>query len=93
MITFLKAFLAGILVLMAYVTAVASLDRSVLSAGAVLLRDSWGRATLADAYFGFTTFFLWVAYLGNTAISVYVLVQLFRLPPGSSVEALLLRRT
>ena len=58
--------------------------------------------------FGFTTFFVWVAYreqrlaskgmwlvlillLGNIAMATYVLIQLFRLPEGASVESLLLR--
>jgi hypothetical protein len=31
--------------------------------------------------------------LGNIAIAVYVLIQLFRLPRGSSMEDLLLRKT
>jgi hypothetical protein len=104
----LKLLFAAILVSMAAVTIRASLDRSVFEAGN-LIDDPWGLATLADAYFGFVTFYVWVAYkergkaarlawlalimtLGNLAMSSYVLVQLFRLPPGAGVEALLLRR-
>ena len=51
----------GILVAMVTITVQASLDRSILEAGP-LLDDSWFRATLADAYFGFLTFYCWVAY-------------------------------
>jgi len=44
------------------VTVVASIERNVLVAGSELMPDAWFRATLADAYFGFITFFIWVAY-------------------------------
>ena len=53
---------AGILGVMIYVTFAASLERSVFVAGAELWTDPWFKATLADAYFGFITFFVWVAY-------------------------------
>jgi predicted permease len=69
----------------------------------------WFIATMFDAYFGFLTFFCWVAYketsnlarvvwlvaillLGNIAMSVYMLLQLFRLPANAGVESLLLRK-
>jgi hypothetical protein len=35
--------------------------------------------------------FVAIMGLGNIAVSVYVLVQLFRLPPGAGAEQLLLR--
>lgn len=35
--------------------------------------------------------FVLVMTLGTIAVSAYLLIQLYRLPPGSSVEALLLR--
>ena len=47
---------------MSAVTTVASLERSVLQGGVGLWPDPWFIATLADAYFGFFTFYLWVAY-------------------------------
>ena len=47
---------------MLWVTVVASIERNVLEAGSELMTDAWFRATLADAYFGFITFFTWVAY-------------------------------
>ncbi|MET0556255.1 MAG: DUF1475 family protein [Vicinamibacteria bacterium] len=106
--TRLKLLFAGILVVMLAVTTWASLDRSVFQAGN-LLDDPWGVATLVDAYMGFLTFYVWVAYketglgrrlvwfvlimgLGNIAMAAYVLVQLFGLPAGATVETLLLRK-
>lgn len=53
---------SAILVAMLAVTAYASLDRSILNVGPQLTSDPWFHATLADAYFGFLTFFVWVAY-------------------------------
>ena len=47
---------------MTWITVVASLDRNVLQAGNGLWPDPWFIATLMDAYFGFLTFFAWVAY-------------------------------
>jgi len=107
--TRLKLLFAGILVVMLAVTTWASLDRSVFQAGN-LLDDPWGVATLVDAYMGFLTFYVWVAYkerdlgrrllwfvlimgLGNIAMAAYVLIQLFGLPSGASLETLLLRKS
>ena len=63
---FLKLLFGGILIAMLSVTVMASLDRSVFTAGADLWRDPWGKATLFDAYCGFLTFFVWVAYKEKT---------------------------
>ncbi len=52
----------GILVALLAVTTYASLDRSVFDVGPQLTSDPWFHATLADAYFGFLTFYVWVAY-------------------------------
>jgi hypothetical protein len=41
---------------------VASRDRSIMNVGAVLWSDPWFHATLLDAYAGFITFYVWVAY-------------------------------
>lgn len=46
----------------------ASLDRAVWNAGGQLLSDRWFQATLLDAYLGFLTFFIWVAYKESTHI-------------------------
>ena len=58
----LRLFFAAILVGMLTVTIVAGLDRGVWVAGTELWPDPWFRATLADAYFGFLTIYLWIAY-------------------------------
>ena len=55
-------FFGGVLVAMLAVTSYASFDRSILNVGPPLTSDPWFHATLADAYFGFLTFYLWVAY-------------------------------
>lgn len=57
----LRLLFGAILASMIAVTTWASLDRSVFEAGN-LLDDRWGVATLCDAYFGFVTFYVWVAY-------------------------------
>lgn len=44
------------------VTTWASLQEDVLTGGAHVLQYRWGWATLADAYFGFLTFYCWVFY-------------------------------
>lgn len=58
----LVAFFVLVLAAMIAVTVAASLERGVFAALAALWPDGWFRATLADAYFGFLTFWLWVAY-------------------------------
>jgi hypothetical protein len=58
----LIALFVAILGLMSWVTVTATLERGVFEAGAALWPDGWFRATLADAYCGFVTFFCWVAY-------------------------------
>jgi hypothetical protein len=51
---------------MTCITVAASLDRSVWQAGRGLWPDLWFCATLMDAYFGFLTFYVWVAYKEQT---------------------------
>jgi len=62
MINGLKLLFAAILALMLYVTVTAAMERGVFVAGAELWKDAWFRATLADAYCGFLTFYAWVFY-------------------------------
>jgi hypothetical protein len=62
MINALKALFAAILAVMLYVTVSASMERGVFAAGGELWKDAWFRATLADAYCGFLTFYAWVFY-------------------------------
>ena len=58
----LMVLFTAILAAMLWVTVRASLDRSVVTAAVDLWNDPWGRATLFDAYFGFLTFYVWVAF-------------------------------
>jgi predicted permease len=62
MITFLRIFFFGVLAVMIWVTTRASLETAVWQLPASLTGDLWFQATLADAYFGFLTFFVWLAY-------------------------------
>ena len=106
--TLLKILFGVIFVWMTVITIRTSLAMSLWSAWDSYAGNPWAVATLYDAYFGFITFFVWVAYkersnwsrglwlvlimgLGNMAMSLYVLIQLFRLKPDDSVEALLRR--
>ncbi len=57
-----------VIAVMTVVTVQASLVRSVFDNGH-LMRDPWFVATLADAYFGFLTFYVWVAYKERTAFA------------------------
>lgn len=59
---FLIGLFALVLMAMLAITTYASLDRSILNVGSQLTSDPWFLATLADAYFGFLTFYVWVAY-------------------------------
>jgi predicted permease len=40
----------------------ASVEQNIFEAGGAMWPNWWFKATLADAYFGFLTFFIWVAY-------------------------------
>lgn len=51
-----------VLLTMLAATTAASVERGVLEALGSLWPDGWFRATLADAYFGFLAFWLWIAY-------------------------------
>ena len=59
--TVIASVFVAILLLMLTITSWASLDRSVFQAGN-LFADRWFIATLCDAYCGFITFYVWVAY-------------------------------
>jgi len=56
-----------VLAVMLYVTVSASLQQDIVSATRELWPDPWFRATLADAYFGFLFFWLWVAWREQSA--------------------------
>jgi len=95
-----------ILISMLIVTTWASLHENVILGGAKIIREPWGIATLFDTYFGFLTFYIWVAYkepkwlfkliwfvlivlLGNIAMSVYVLMQIYKIKNNFTIERLL----
>ena len=59
---FLIILFLSILVAMLGITTWAGLDRPIFEAGGELMTYPWFIATLVDAYFGFITFYVWVAY-------------------------------
>ena len=74
---FLIAMFAGIFFGMLALTIRASLVRSVFD-NVELMADPWFQATLADAYFGFLTFYVWVIYKERTLLrraSWFVLIM------------------
>ncbi len=106
--TALKVLFGGIFLWMTVITIRTSLAVSLWDAWDSYAANPWAVATLYDAYFGFITFFIWVAYkestlwsrllwlvlilgLGNIAMSLSVLIKLFRLKPHEPAEALLRR--
>ncbi len=106
--TALKLLFGGIFVWMVVLSVRTSLEISIWEAWDSFGANPWAVATLYDAYFGFITFWVWVAYkertvagklvwlvlilgLGNIAMSLYMLIQLFRLKPDEPVEALVRR--
>jgi hypothetical protein len=60
----LKAIFTAILLWMIGITTYVSLHKSILLAGSEFswATSPWAVATLFDAYFGFTTFFVWVCF-------------------------------
>jgi Protein of unknown function (DUF1475) len=100
---FLKCLFGFIFLFMMVMTVRTSMEVPVWRAS--FGGNPWAWATLYDAYFGFITFFCWVAWrersvavkviwlllillLGNIAMSLYVLIQLFSLTPEEPVGAL-----
>lgn len=99
--TFLIVLFSAIFIWMLVMTTLTSLKMPIWDAFSTFGDNPWAVATLWDAYFGFLTFYIWVAWresrnlmrllwfilimaLGNIAMSLYVLIQLFRLKPGQS---------
>ncbi len=62
MVRTLRVLFSVILVSMLAVTTWASLEANVMVGLANVFRDRWAIATLADAVFGFLTFYAWVFY-------------------------------
>ncbi|MBN9692643.1 MAG: DUF1475 family protein [Verrucomicrobia bacterium] len=69
MILGLRLFFSVVLVSMLAVTSWASSHVALWEIPQAVLGHPWFIATLFDAYFGFLTFWLWVAYLQPTWIS------------------------
>lgn len=61
-LSILKALFALILFAMLAVIITASIDQNIFEAVGKMWPNWWFKATLADAYFGFLTCFVWVAY-------------------------------
>ncbi len=60
--TFLKILFAAIFCWMVFFTIKTSLQESLIAAIPAYAKSPWAMATLYDAYCGFITFFVWVAY-------------------------------
>jgi hypothetical protein len=101
----LKILFGFIFVFMVVMTIRTSMQQSLWDARPEFMASPWSMATLYDAYFGFLTFFCWLAWreralaiklvwfvlimaLGNIAMSLYVLIQLFQLKADEDVAGL-----
>ena len=62
MIKLMKLFFALILFGMLSIMLAASLDQNIFEAVREMWPNWWFKAAMADAYFGFLTIFVWVAY-------------------------------
>lgn len=110
MLYFLRGFFVLVLLSMLAVTSWASLQCPLFGVPREVATHPWFIATLFDAYWGFLTFFVWVAYketswlsrsawlvaillLGNIAMALYCLGQLFRAAPDRPLSELLIRRS
>ena len=58
----LRVLFSLILLGMLAIIITAGIDQSIFEAVGKMWPNWWFKATLADAYFGFLTFFVWVAY-------------------------------
>lgn len=110
MLWLLRILFGVVLGSMLWVTSWASLQCPLFGVPRDVFTHPWFIATLFDAYWGFITFFVWVAYkqtswvargawlvaillLGNIAMAVYCLSELFALPKdGRLADLLTLRR-
>lgn len=108
MIWFLRILFTVVLGSMLWVTSWASLQVSLFEIPREVGGHPWFIATLFDAYWGFFTFYVWLAYkenawphralwfvalvlLGNIAMAIYLLIQLFRVPAETRLSQILLR--
>ena len=109
MLLLLRLLFLAVLGAMLWVTSWASLQVSILQIPREVFTHPWFIATLFDAYFGFLTFYVWLAWkeqslgarilwfiavmlLGNLAMALYVLAELFRIKESSELAGLFSRR-
>lgn len=69
---FLKLLFGFIFVFMVVMTARTSMQVSLWSALPAFAASPWSMATLYDAYFGFITFFCWLAWRENSLLLKFV---------------------
>lgn len=108
MIWFLRIASLCVLITMLCVTSWASLQMPLWQTPRAVVLHPWFIATMFDTYFGFLTFYVWLAWretswrarvlwllailaLGNIAMSSYVLLIVWRLPPDAPLSRVLLR--
>jgi hypothetical protein len=109
MLLLLRILFLVVLGSMLWVTTWASLQCPLFGVPREVYAHPWFIATLFDAYWGFITFYVWVAWkqtswvaraawlvaillLGNIAMALYCLAELFRATPGAPLSALLTTR-
>lgn len=109
MLWFLRVLFLAVLGSMLWVTTWASLQQSIFAIPREVFTNPWFIATLFDAYLGFLTFYVWVAWkeprfgarllwfvaimaLGNLAMALYALAELFRIREMAEINDLLSRR-
>ena len=81
----LRVLFALIFLGMLSVIIIATIDQNIFEAVGNMWPNWWFKATLTDLYFGFLTFFVWVAYKA-------IHLELFKLKEGDTLETLLTRR-
>ena len=62
MVLLLRGLFGSMLFGMLVLTLIASWEQGLVPAARALWPDAWFRATLADAYIGFVTMYVWIAY-------------------------------
>ena len=91
MIVTLRWVFTAVFVSMIGLTVVAVGDRNIVDAFIELWPDPWFRATLADAYFGFFTIWLWIAYRESGFVSRTSWLVLIMMLGNIAVAAYLFR--
>ena len=69
MILFLRALFLVVIASMLWVTTWASLQCPLFAVPRAVFAHPWFIATMFDAYWGFTTFFVWVCYKETTGLA------------------------